>query len=70
MLTYKKFGKSMQSGTSPTSKGRLSAFVVRHLPHAEDRPWTHATKVALWLGLAGASWVAVIAAGYFVWTAL
>jgi hypothetical protein len=59
------------SGEANTSAiARFGTFVGRRLPLRENAPWSHGSKVALWVGLAGVSWAVVIFAGYFIWAAL
>ena len=60
----------MSSGTDTSSLGRFGTFVVERFPRRESTSWSHGAKVLLWVGLAGASWAAVIFAVYFVWSAL
>jgi hypothetical protein len=60
----------MSTGTDSPAYSRLSAFFVQRSPHRADAPWSHGAKVLLWIGLALASWAAVILAGYFIWSAL
>ena len=60
----------MSSGIDNPAYGRFSTFFVPRSPRAADAPWSHNAKVLLWLGLAVASWAAVIFAGYLVWSAL
>jgi hypothetical protein len=60
----------MSSGTNTHALGRFGTFVVRRFPQLENAPWSHGSKVALWIGLAGISWALVIFVGYFLWSAL
>jgi hypothetical protein len=60
----------MSSGTDTPSFGKFGTFVVRRFPQLENAPLSHSTKAVLWVGLASASWAAVIFAGYFLWSAL
>ena len=60
----------MSSGTHTSSVGKFGTFVVRRFPQLENMPWSHGTKIVLWVGLGAASWAAVVAAGYFLWSAL
>ena len=60
----------MSSGTDNPTYGRFSAFFIQRSPRHADAPWSHSAKVLLWVGLAVASWAAVIFAGYFIWSAL
>jgi hypothetical protein len=60
----------MSSGTDSPAYGRFSGFLVQRSQRRADSHWSHSTKVLLWVGLAIASWAAVIAAAYFIWSAL
>jgi len=60
----------MSSGTETPSIGKFGTFVARRFPQLENAPWSHGSKVALWVGLAGASWAVVILVGYLIWAAL
>jgi hypothetical protein len=60
----------MPSGIDTRSFGRLGTFVIRRFPQLEKAPWSHGSKVALLIGLAGVSWGVVILASYFLWSAL
>jgi hypothetical protein len=60
----------MSSGIDNPAYGRFSTFFVQRSLRRTDAPWSHSAKVLLWVGLAVASWVAVIFAGYFIWSAL
>ena len=60
----------MSSGTDSPAYGRVSTFLIQRSSRTVDATWSHGAKVLLWIGLAVASWVAVIFAGYFIWSAL
>jgi len=59
----------MSSSTDTSSLGRFGTFFVERFPRRVAAPWSQRAKVLLWVGLAGASWVAVILAGYCIWSA-
>jgi hypothetical protein len=60
----------MSSGTDNPAYGRFSTFFIQRAPRSAHAPWPHNAKVVLWVGLALASWSAVISGGYFLWSAL
>jgi hypothetical protein len=60
----------MSSGIETSSFGKFTTFVGRRFPRRQNMPWSHSSKVALWIGLASASWAVVIAIGYFIWSSL
>jgi hypothetical protein len=60
----------MSSGTDNPAYGRFDTFLVHEAPRSANAPWSHSAKVLLWVGLALASWAAVISVGYFLWSAL
>ena len=60
----------MSSGIDNPAYGRFSTFFVQRSSRSTDAPWSHNAKVALWVGLALASWAALIFAGYFIWSVL
>lgn len=59
----------MPSSTDTSIYGRFSTQFVQRSEEHTDAPWSHNAKVLLWIGLAVASWAAVILAGYLVWSA-
>ncbi|HEX4505693.1 MAG TPA: hypothetical protein VH722_08165 [Alphaproteobacteria bacterium] len=56
------------TGTT-TQAGFGAAFLQRPAPD-DAAPQPHGARVLLWIGLAAASWAAVILAGYCIWSAL
>lgn len=60
----------MSSSSDTSAYGRFGTFFLQRSRRSEDMPWSHNAKVLLWVGLATASWVAVILATYFIWSAL
>ena len=60
----------MPGGTYTSSFVKFGSFVVRRFPRREDASWSHGTKIALWVGLASASWAVFVVAGYLIWSVL
>ena len=58
------------SSIDTSSLGKFGTFMGRRFPRRQNLPWSHSSKVALWIGLASASWAVVIFAGYLIWSAL
>ena len=59
----------MSSSTDTSTYGRFDTLLIQRSEEHTDAPWTHNTKVLLWIGLGIVSWAAVILAGYLVWSA-
>jgi hypothetical protein len=60
----------MYSDTVTPASGKFGAFLIQQSPRGDAAPYKHGAKVLLWIGLIGASWAVMVAAGYSVWSAL
>jgi hypothetical protein len=60
----------MSGETNTSTIAKFGTFVGRRLPVRKNAPWSHGSKVALWVSLGGVGWAAVIFAGYFIWSVL
>jgi len=63
-------GAHMYSDTDTISHSGSARFFVQRSPPSDAAPWSHGTKVLLWISLVAASWAAVIFSGYALWSAL
>ena len=60
----------MYSDPDTPAYGTLGGAFGRRSSHSDAAPWSHGSKVLLWIGLVLASWAAVILPAYFVWSTL
>jgi len=60
----------MYSDSVTIAHGNSRSFLVRRSLSGDATPWSHSTKVWVWIGVIAASWAPVILAGYVVWSAL